>query len=133
MALRDIKVGEELLFNYGKNFAEKQGLTKKLPRTKDASNRGSAAGDDGAADLDGTSRGKMTAIRGGRGRGSERPRKARKRASKEELDEAPDEAAAEEAAAADDVYNFPPEDDEDEDIRDGRRKRKIVRPARYTR
>lgn len=134
MALRDIKVGEELLFNYGKNFAEKQGLTKKLPRTKGSGNRGSAAREDGAEDLDSSTRGKMTAIRGGRRRGSGRPRKARKRTSKEELDETPGEAA-EEAAVADDVYNFPPDvdEDEDEDIRDSRRKRRIVRPARYKR
>jgi histone-lysine N-methyltransferase EZH2 len=32
MALRDIGAGEELFFNYGKHFAEKQGLTKKLRR-----------------------------------------------------------------------------------------------------
>lgn len=31
VALRDIKVGEELLFNYGKEFAEKHGLNKTLP------------------------------------------------------------------------------------------------------
>ena len=46
MALRDIKVGEELLFNYGKKFADKHGLNKKLPKAKDGSKRSVVVGED---------------------------------------------------------------------------------------
>ena len=74
-ALRDIQVGEELLFNYGKKFAEKQGLNAKLPTAN--GKKGLVVGDEAIDALDGLDpsirRGRNTAIRGGRGR---KPRKA---------------------------------------------------------
>ena len=39
-ALRDIATGEELLFNYGKKFAEKHGLSKILPKAKEGGKKG---------------------------------------------------------------------------------------------
>jgi hypothetical protein len=130
MALRDIKVGEELLFNYGKKFADKHGLNKKLPKAKHGSKRGVVVGEEALEALDGLNpasretRGKMTAIRGGHGGG--RNKKARKEAPVNEP-----EPVIEEAAQEDDV--FAQDDEDEEDVRDGRRKRKIVRPARYSR
>ena len=132
MALRDIKVGEELLFNYGKKFADKHGLNKKLPKAKDGSKRGVVVGVEALEALDGLNpasretRGKMTAIRGGHGGGS-RSRKARKSAPMPETD-----VPVEEPAQDTEFANMP-DDEADEDIRDGRKKRRIVRPARYTR
>lgn len=134
MALRDIKVGEELLFNYGKKFADKHGLNKKLPKAKEGSKRGVVVGEEALEALDGLTpasretRGKMTAIRGGHGG---RGRKARKMAPTKEP-----HVESEKGDAGHDIYNVPlddEEEDEGEDARDGRKKRKIVRPARYTR
>jgi histone-lysine N-methyltransferase EZH2 len=130
MALRDIKVGEELLFNYGKKFADKHGLNKKLPKAKDGSKRGVVVGEEALEGLDGLNpasretRGKMTAIRGGHG--GARNKKARKEAPENEP-----EPVTEEAAQEDDM--FAQNDEDEEDVRDGRKKRQIVRSARYTR
>ena len=130
MALRDIKVGEELLFNYGKKFADKHGLNKKLPKAKDCSKGGVVVGEEALAALEGLNpasretRGKMTAIRGGHSGG--RNQKARKEAPVNEP-----EPVTEEAAQEDDV--FAQDDEDEEDVRDGRKKRQTVRPARYTR
>ena len=135
MALRDIKVGEELLFNYGKKFADKHGLNKKLPKAKEGSKRGVVVGEEALEALDGlnpesrATRGKMTAIRGGHGGG--KIRKARKAAPAQEPPTLADELVQED----DEISGPPDEDDEDEDddIRDMRKKRKITRPLRYTR
>ncbi len=48
VALRDIKAGEELFFNYGRKFAEKHGLSRKLTQAKDV-----AQDKDGFNTLDG--------------------------------------------------------------------------------
>ncbi|KAH6672436.1 hypothetical protein B0J14DRAFT_483403, partial [Halenospora varia] len=86
IALRDIAVGEELLFNYGKKFAEKHGLDKKLPKVKEATRKGVVTGEEALDALDGMDRGKrmsrktVTAIRGGHGTGRGRGNKARKTA-----------------------------------------------------
>jgi hypothetical protein len=133
MALRDIKVGEELLFNYGKKFADKHGLNKKLPKAKEGSKRGVVVGEEALEALDGLNpasretRGKMTAIRGGHGGGGGSG-KARKT-----IPLARQGVAAEEAPQQADEFAIPLDDEAEEDIRDGRKKRKIVRPARYTR
>jgi hypothetical protein len=133
MALRDIKVGEELLFNYGKKFADKHGLNKKLPKAKEGGKRGVVVGEEALEALDGLNpasretRGKMTAIRGRHGSGGG-SRKARKTVTL-----ARQGAAAEEAPQQVGEFAIPLDDEAEEDIRDGRKKRKIVRPARYTR
>lgn len=146
MALRDIKVGEELLFNYGKKFADKHGLNKKLPKGKEGSKRGVVVGEEALEALDGLTpasretRGKMTAIRGGHGDGSRRARKTTgasggcRKAMKTATQRVP-QTVVEETSQEDDVFAVPKDDggEEEEDIRDGRKKRKIVRPARYTR
>lgn len=131
IALRDIKVGEEILFNYGKKFAEKHGLSKKLPKAREGK-RGVVVGEEALAALDGlnpanrATRGKMTAIRGGHG--GSRGRKARKTAPLRQLVEEVKQAVENEETQED-------EDEDDEEIVDvmSRRKRLIRRPARYTR
>jgi hypothetical protein len=155
-ALRDIAVGEELLFNYGKKFAEKHGLSKKLPKAKEGGKKGVVVGEEALDALDGMdarnreTRGKMTAIRGGhRGSGGRGRNKARKTAPiRDTLKAAVETVEAVEAIAEgdDDEFDTPAEeeeeegeegeeerDEDDEDIRARRRKRKITRPARYTR
>jgi histone-lysine N-methyltransferase EZH2 len=155
IALRDLKVGEELLFDYGRKFAEKHGLSKKLPKAG-SGKRGVLTGDEALDALDGLNpanrdtRGKMSAIRGGHG-GSRRGR-ARKTAptrvmvakvkqaiengekfddtTQEEEDDAEEEDDEEEE---DDAEEEDDEEEEEDDIGDGRRKRKITRPARYSR
>lgn len=133
LALRDIKVGEELLFNYGKKFADKHGLNKKLPKANDRSKKGVVVGEAALEALDGLSpanraaRGKMTAIRGGHGSGSSR--KARKTAPTRET------MVKEVEILEEDEDSFVPQDEEyeDEDVQDTRKKRRIIRPLRYTR
>jgi hypothetical protein len=136
VALRDIAVGEELLFNYGKKFAEKHGLSKKLPKAKEGSKKGVVVGEEALEALDGNrARGRMTAIRGGHG-GGRGGRRARKTAPIREL-VAEVEKAVEEDEAMFDVDHDEDDEDEDEDedeiVRDGRKKRRITRPKRYTR
>ena len=138
--MRDIAVGEELLFNYGKKFAEKHGLSKKLPKAKEGGKKGVVVGEDALEALDGNrTRGRMTAIRGGHGAGRG-GRKARKTApTKRDLEIVAEvEKHVEEDEAMQDIYNDENDEevyDEDEEgnIRDGRGKRKIKRPKRYTR
>jgi hypothetical protein len=87
-ALRDINPGEELLFNYGKKFAEKHGLDKKLPKVRDSTTKGVVMGEEALDLLDGmdvrrkNERGKMFAEKGtGRSGGTARKQqKARKSA-----------------------------------------------------
>lgn len=134
IALRDIAVGEELLFNYGKKFAEKHGLSKKLPKAKEGSKKGVVVGEEALEALDGldsrnrVTRGKMTAIRGGHS-GGKGGRKARKTAPIRDVLA----AAVEEVVEDGDSFALEDEEDDDEDGRDGRRKRKITRPSRYCR
>jgi len=176
-ALRDIQVGEELLFNYGKKFAEKQGLNAKLPTAN--GKKGLVVGDEAIDALDGLDpsirRGRNTAIRGGRGRkarkiaGPERleSRTARKsklsssrRIETEEMDVDMDMDAdvdvdvditeeplprINDGDDSDDVFEdiggqgVDEEEDDEEaeddsvDLGEGRLKRMIRRPARYTR
>jgi len=150
-ALRDIAVGEELLFNYGKKFAEKHGLSKKLPKAKEGGKKGVVVGEEALDALDGMdarnreTRGKMTAIRGDhRGSGGRGRNKARKTAPvRDVLKTAAAAVEAVEAIAEGDDGGFDTPaaeeeeeeegDEDDEDIRVWRRKRKITRPARYTR
>lgn len=150
VALRDIAVGEELLFNYGKKFAEKHGLDKKLPPPqKKRGGKGEAGGGktkpvaevnvegttmkgQGKEALEGiVTRGKMTAIRGGHGgMGRGKGKRARKVAPITSSPTNEDVDIMEEVVMLEDD-----EDDEDEDIRDfsGKRKRRSVKPLRYTR
>lgn len=141
VALRDIVVGEELLFNYGKKFAEKHGLSQKLPKAKEGGKKGVVVGEEALEALDGNrTRGRMTAIRGGHG-GGRGGRKARKTApTRRDLDLVAEVVkAVEEDEAMDDVDNDEEDEEEggdgveDGNIRDGRKKRKINRPKRYTR
>jgi histone-lysine N-methyltransferase EZH2 len=69
VALREIEAGEELLFNYGKKFAEKHGLSKKLPKVpKEGGKKGVIVGEEALNALDGNrARRKETAIRGNDG------------------------------------------------------------------
>jgi hypothetical protein len=135
VALRDINVGEELLFNYGKKFAEKHGLSKKLPKVKEGGKKGVLVGEEALDALDGmdsrkrVTRGKMNDIRGGRSKGKGKMRKTA--VVPEPIAEIDvDEAMEEEINQMEEDED---EDEEEEDVRDGRRKRKITRPARYTR
>jgi hypothetical protein len=144
VALRDIAVGEELFFNYGKKFAEKHGLNKKLPKTaKEGTEKGVVVGEEALAALDGLdprnreTRGKMTAMRG---ETSPRGRKARKTVGADpfrDIMEDPRTATVEEDETMPDIPLDNGEDGEDEDYEEDtstrRRKRKIVRPQRYTR
>jgi histone-lysine N-methyltransferase EZH2 len=134
IALRDINVGEELLFNYGKKFAEKQGLTKTLPKAKVGGKRGVLVGEEALDALDGmdqrkrVTRGKMNEIRGGTGgAGKGKGGKMRKTAAST--------VPVVEVPVGEDLYGAQPDEpeDEDEDLMPRRRKRKITRPARYTR
>lgn len=147
VALRDIKVGEELLFNYGKKFAEKHGLSKKLPKAKEGGKKGVLVGEEALDALDGvddrkkSARVKVAAVRG-RPRGSRgRGNKMRKSAaiSRKPVEEEPIvESVSQEQE--DDLYTASQEGEEDDEgeeevetVVEGRRKRKITRPARYTR
>lgn len=131
VALRDLKEGEELLFNYGKKFAEKHGLSKKLPK---ANARGKVEGEDALAALDGVNlarratRGKLTSVRGGRG--GTRTRKARKTAPLRELVKEVQQAVENGEGGENTTQD---EEDEEDQGGDMKKKRKITRPARYTR
>jgi hypothetical protein len=139
VALRDINVGEELLFNYGKKFAEKHGLSKKLPKVKEGGKKGVLVGEEALDALDGMdsrkrdTRGKMSAIRGGRGKGKGKMRKTAVVPEPVEEMEVDEVEAGAEAEVDEEIYGE--ESDEDEDARDAssRRRRRITRPARYTR
>lgn len=135
VALRDINVGEELLFNYGKKFAEKHGLSKKLPKVKEGGKKGVLVGEEALDALDGMdsrkrdTRGKMSAIRGGRGKGKGKMRKTA--VVPDPVEEMVDEDAEEE----EELYGAQMEEEEGSEEDDGssRRRRRINRPARYTR
>jgi SET domain len=134
VALRDINVGEELLFNYGKKFAEKHGLSKKLPKVKEGGKKGVLVGEaldalDGMDSRKRDTRGKMSAIHGGRAKGKGKMRKTAVVPEPVEEMEVDDDEVEEE------IYGGEEESDEDEEVRDesSRRRRRITRPARYTR
>lgn len=151
IALRDIAAGEELLFNYGKKFAQKHALNQKLPKIKEGSKKGVVV-EAALNALDGVDsrkrtnvRGNMTGMhgrhrRGGRGRGGGRGR-ARKTAPgreavKKRESEPEPEVKTEDEEIPDVVDNDAEEygdfedDDEQQDSRPTRR-RKV--PLRYTR
>lgn len=135
VALRDIAVGEELLFNYGKKFAEKHGLSKKLPKAKEGAKKGVVVGEEALEALDGNrARGRMTAIRGGHG-GGRGGRKATKSAPMKPIRDlvAEVEKAVEEDEAMFNVDHGEDGEDDRELLYEGRKKRRIKRPKRYTR
>ncbi len=147
ISLRDIEIGEELLFDYGAKFAEKQGLNKTLP-SAESGKKGVLVGQDALDALDGMSqrkkeaRGEMTAIRGGHrggggggGRGNNKASKVAtsKKAAVVVVESAPDFVEDDDE---DDEFSIPPEEDhgdEDEEIVSGPKRRQVRRPARYTR
>lgn len=144
IAMRDLKAGEELLFNYGKKFAEKHGLSKKLPKGKGTGGAKGALveGDEALEDLDGLSQVRgVRGARGGRekgtltaGPGRTRGRKARKSAKVIHIEKMVVDSDFEEADEdLDDDDDSDEMDEGDLDLDHGRRKRKITRPARYTR
>ncbi|KAG0645584.1 Enhancer of zeste [Hyphodiscus hymeniophilus] len=144
VALRDIKAGEELLFNYGKKFAEKHGLNKRMPKAvKEGGKKGVVEGEEALEALDGNrARGKWTATRGGHGSGRG-GRKATKSAPMKQMKPIKDLIAEVERAVQEDEDESMPdvdeaeeEDDDGEDeesVHERRRKRRIRRPKRYTR
>ncbi|TVY35180.1 Histone-lysine N-methyltransferase [Lachnellula subtilissima] len=156
LALRDIREGEELLFNYGKKFADKHGLNKKLPKIKEGAKKGVVV-DDALDALDGVdSRRKGTKVKGnmtgmnrgrGRGRGRGRARKSaptRDMAKKLESEQEPEIEEEEEEHDEDEEMPDVPADADDEDgeddyeeDEDGPRKfrprRRKTKPLRYTR
>ncbi|KAL5327773.1 hypothetical protein ACEPPN_005478 [Leptodophora sp. 'Broadleaf-Isolate-01'] len=127
IALRDIDVGEELLFNYGKKFAEKQGLTKTLPKAKAGGKRGVLEGEEALDALDGMdqrkrgTREKINAIRGGTKPGDKKGQGSKMRKTAAPVGPIVDEEQEEDAA------------EEDEESGERPRRRKINRPARYSR
>ncbi|KUJ18932.1 uncharacterized protein LY89DRAFT_667979 [Mollisia scopiformis] len=144
VALRDVEVGEELLFNYGKKFAEKHGLSKTLPKAKEG-RKGVIVGEEALDALDGVAdRKKSARVKAKAARG--RPRGSRGRANKMRKMAAPARVeVVEEPEVEEDLYAAEMEEDGDEEegngedeeeeavVEEGRRKRKIIRPARYTR
>ncbi|TVY40954.1 Histone-lysine N-methyltransferase [Lachnellula occidentalis] len=148
LALRDIREGEELLFNYGKKFADKHGLNKKLPKIKEGAKKGVVI-DDALDALDGVDsrrkgtnvKGNMTGMNRGRGRGRGRGR-ARKSAPTREmvkkLEAEPEPEEEEEDEEMPDIH-VDVDDDEDEyeededEPRNFRPRRTKTKPLRYTR
>jgi hypothetical protein len=110
-------------------------LSKKLPKVKEGGKKGVLVGEEALDALDGmdsrkrVTRGKMSDIRGGRGKGKGKMRKTAvvPKPIEEDVDN------TEEFYGAQMEEDEGEDEDEDEDIRDGRRRRKITRPARYTR
>jgi len=138
VALRNINVGEELLFDYGKKFANEH-FDKKLGTVK--AKKGVLTGND-LDDLDGlgeemrSGRRKMAALRGGRGGGGRGRGKSRKTALPKRVDvirqgsirKSPDRPS--ETSSSDENEQ---EEEQDEGVERGRPRRKIRQPARYTR
>lgn len=154
IALRDISVGEELLFDYGKEFAQKHTLSKKLPKAREDGRMGVLFGDeldalDGVDNRKKAMREKVDEIKERRGRGGAKG-KMRKSAPVQgsqpeiELDPEPEPELmedSEEAAYVESEHEDEEDDDEEDDdveeMGDGfareRVRREIKRPARYTR
>ncbi|TVY40754.1 Histone-lysine N-methyltransferase EZH2, partial [Lachnellula cervina] len=141
LALRDIREGEELLFNYGKKFADKHGLNKKLPKIKEGAKKGVVV-DDALDALDGVDsrrtatnvKGNMTGMNRGRGRGKGRGR-ARKSAPTRDMAKKlatePEPEIEEEDEEMLDVPDFDDEEDdydEDEDEPRNRPRRRKTKP-----
>lgn len=125
-ALRDIREGEELLFNYGEKFAEKQGLNKTLPKAGAGSKRGVLEGADALDALDGMdprkrgTREKMDAIRGGKATKQVRGGRMRKSAlhPRPAVEADVEEEEEEESYMAPEDDEEEEEEDEDEDVED---------------
>jgi histone-lysine N-methyltransferase EZH2 len=142
ITLRDVKAGEELLFNYGKKFAEKHGLSKKLPKIKEGAKKG-VVPDEHLDALDGIDSGKRKNARGdirgmnGQGKAGRRGRgKARKTAPTHEVIEEPEpepEVEDEDAEMPDVDDDSEDEYEEDGEPRNLRPRRRRMVPARYTR
>lgn len=142
LALRDIKVGEELLFNYGKKFGNEH-FEKALGTTKGKVKKPVLTGDDLDA-LDGLksehrdSRKKIAALRGGGGSRRRGKGKARKTALKisDVLPNKSEDLVNVSFDRGTEVKDSDEDDDEEaenEGTERGRPKRRIRRPNRYTR
>lgn len=112
-ALRDIKAGEELFFNYGENFTN---LTKKLLDAHDGESRPKRGGGSGRGSRGGRGRGS----RGGRGRGGVKLGAETKKAPMAKVVEDDDDSMIESLAYED-------EDDERDDDFNPRGRLKIKR------
>lgn len=110
-ALRDIKAGEELFFNYGENFTN---LTKKLLDAHDGDNRPKRGGGGGGGR--GSGRGGGRGSRGGRGRGGRGGRGRGGLKLGAETKKAPMAKVVEEDE--DSMLDTPAFDDDDDDERD---------------
>jgi hypothetical protein len=142
IALRDIAAGEELLFNYGKKFAEMHGLSAKLPKSNDRAKQGVVVGKEALDALDGMGesqgmRGRMTAIRGGHrsGRGGKRAIKSALLTSHNDILKVSQQAIGSEDVEMKDVLGVPYDDDDVPmgGVGDGLGKRKTQMPKKYTR
>lgn len=150
VALRDIETGEELLFNYGKKFAEKHGLSKKLPKAKEGGKKGVLVGAEALDALDGVDDRKESVLKvaaaRGRPRGSRNGKvnKMRKTAAPSARKLAVEEEPVVESVSQDqesDLYaasqegegEDDDEEEEEEEADEGRTKssRKKTRPSRY--
>jgi hypothetical protein len=134
ITLRDVKAGEELLFNYGKKFAEKHGLSKKLPKIKEGAKKGVVL-DEHLDALDGIDTGKRKNARGDmrgmhdRGKAGKRTKgKARKTAPTHETFEEPEQE--QEPEVEDEDVEMPDVDDDEEDEYEEDGEPRNLRPAR---
>ena len=126
-----------MLFNYGKKFAEKHGLSAKLPKAaSEGGKKGVLVGQEALDALDGMdsrkrdTRGKMSAIRGGRGKGKVKMRKTAV------VPDPVEEMEVDDVEVEEEHYGGQEEEiedsDEDQDVREKSRRRR-TRPAKYTR
>ena len=131
IALRDIKAGEELFFNYGKKFAEKHGLTKKLPKTnREGKKKGVVEGEEALEALDGLDPKKRR--RRGEGKGA-KARKARKTAAVKEVADVRKVVIEEEEVEGDEDEEMEDVPAEEEAVRVRESKRQRRMPAKYQR
>lgn len=144
IALRDIMVGEELLFNYGKSFALKHGLTKTMPSNRVANGKRDLIDESGlgseAADKSKTKvkqkRRRETALKTvDERKAAPKPIVNKMRKTAAQLD-VPNIVEEERAS----IYSTPSSDDEEDDevVREFRAahtrgKRDTRKPIRYTR
>ena len=148
VALRDLEPGEELFFNYGKNFADLHGLSKKLPG-KVAGKKGASGGRDTVDAINGMNpeirelRNELIAERvQPSASGKQTAKKTAPMKSNRAVPEENDEIGIEDYMPPvmpddeeDEDYNDRGEDvveEEEEDIMDRRKRRRRV-PLRYTR
>ncbi|KAL2060766.1 hypothetical protein VTL71DRAFT_9408 [Oculimacula yallundae] len=124
VALRDINIGEELLFNYGRKFADRQGLNKTLPKAEAGSRKGVLEGEDALDALDGMDQ---------RKKGSREKIKAIRESAKSGGQKAGSKMRKTAVLVRADVKEETEEDFDDEgDVDERPRRRKIAKPIRYT-